>query len=149
MNQQPMPLKPPDLTGPDFASEPIAPYPRRGSGASPQEIAVWCRAVPEWSVVERQEIHQLERVFHVPDFRAALAFSQQVGELAERSAHHPAIRVEWGRVTVTWWTLRTRGLHRNDVIMAARTDGLWEGWVWEGEPSPLVDPLPAGSRGEA
>ena len=32
---------------------------------------------------------------------------------------------EWGRVTVTWWTHKIKGLHRNDFIMAARTDRLY------------------------
>lgn len=29
---------------------------------------------------------------------------------------------EWGKVTVTWWSHSIKGLHRNDFIMAARTD---------------------------
>ena len=48
----------------------------------------------------------------------------QVGALAEKEGHHPALLAEWGRVTVTWWTHKIRGLHRNDFIMAAKTDGL-------------------------
>ena len=35
-----------------------------------------------------------------------------------------ALFTEWGRVTVTWWTHKIRGLHRNDFIMAAKTDAL-------------------------
>ena len=31
---------------------------------------------------------------------------------------------EWGNVRVTWWTHKIRGLHRNDFIMAAKTDEL-------------------------
>jgi 4a-hydroxytetrahydrobiopterin dehydratase len=45
--------------------------------------------------------------------------------LAEAEDHHPAIVTEWGRVTVTWWTHKIRGLHRNDFIMAAKTDRLY------------------------
>jgi 4a-hydroxytetrahydrobiopterin dehydratase len=29
---------------------------------------------------------------------------------------------EWGKVTVTWWSHSIKGLHRNDFVMAARTD---------------------------
>jgi len=54
----------------------------------------------------------------------ALAFTNRVGALAEAEGHHPALLTEWGRVTVTWWTHKIRGLHRNDFIMAAKTDGL-------------------------
>jgi len=82
------------------------------------------REVPEWDVVEREGIPRLERVFRFPDFRGALAFTQRVGELAESEHHHPALLTEWGRVTVTWWTHKIRGLHRNDFIMAAKTERL-------------------------
>jgi len=34
---------------------------------------------------------------------------------------------EWGKVTVTWWTHKVGGLHRNDFIMAAKTDEVSEG----------------------
>jgi len=43
---------------------------------------------------------------------------------AEAEGHHPAILTEWGRVTVEWWTHKIKGLHRNDFIMAAKTDEL-------------------------
>jgi 4a-hydroxytetrahydrobiopterin dehydratase len=78
--------------------------------------------VPEWAVVEREGIPRLERVFEFPDFAQALAFTNRVGEIAEDEGHHPALLTEWGRVTVTWWTHKIRGLHRNDFVMAARTD---------------------------
>jgi pterin-4a-carbinolamine dehydratase len=47
------------------------------------------------------------------------------GELAEAEGHHPAILTEWGKVTVTWWTHKIKGLHRNDFIMAAKTGPLY------------------------
>ena len=80
--------------------------------------------IPEWSVVEHQGVPRLERIFRFPDFARALAFTNRVGALAEAEGHHPALLTEWGRVTVTWWTHAISGLHRNDFIMAARTDAL-------------------------
>lgn len=78
--------------------------------------------VPEWQTVqEHGEVH-LRRVFRFPDFKAALSFTQQVGEAAEKAGHHPALLTEWGRVTVTWWTHTIRGLHQNDFVMARETD---------------------------
>ena len=44
--------------------------------------------------------------------------------MAEEEGHHPALLTEWGRMTVTWWTHKISGLHRNDFIMAAKTDEL-------------------------
>jgi 4a-hydroxytetrahydrobiopterin dehydratase len=80
--------------------------------------------VPDWTLVEREGIETLERVFSFANFAEALAFTNRVGALAEEEGHHPAILTEWGRVTVTWWTHKIRGLHRNDFIMAAKVDSL-------------------------
>jgi 4a-hydroxytetrahydrobiopterin dehydratase len=89
-----------------------------------EEIAELRPQVPDWRIVEREGIWRLERVFAFPDFAAALAFTSRVGALAEEEGHHPAILTEWGRVTVTWWTHKIHGLHRNDFIMAAKTESL-------------------------
>jgi 4a-hydroxytetrahydrobiopterin dehydratase len=80
--------------------------------------------IPEWKLVEREGIQRLERVFPFNNFAEALSFTNRVGTLAEAEGHHPAILTEWGRVTVTLWTHKIRGLHRNDFIMAAKIDGL-------------------------
>jgi 4a-hydroxytetrahydrobiopterin dehydratase len=90
------------------------------------EIAEMHPRVPEWQVVEREGIKRLERVFRFPNFAQALAFTNRVGEQAEEEGHHPALLTEWGKVTVTWWTHKIGGLHRNDFIMAAKTDELSE-----------------------
>lgn len=90
------------------------------------EIGEMRPRVPEWLVLERDGIKQLERAFSFADFAGALAFTDRVGEQAEREGHHPVLLTEWGRVTVTWYTHKIGGLHKNDFIMAARTDGLFE-----------------------
>ena len=93
------------------------------------EIADFKPQVPEWKIVEVDGIKRLERVFKFKDFVSALAFTNKVGELAESEGHHPALLTEWGRVTVTWWTHKIRGLHRNDFIMAAKTDELYHSFI--------------------
>ena len=80
--------------------------------------------IPEWALVEKEGIQRLERVFRFTDFAEALNFTNRVGALAEEEGHHPAILTEWGRVTITLWTHKIRGLHRNDFIMAAKLDSL-------------------------
>jgi 4a-hydroxytetrahydrobiopterin dehydratase len=99
------------------------------------EVADLKRQILDWQLVERDGGAQLERTFHVPTFADALAFTNRVGALAEEEGHHPALLTEWGRVTVTWWTHKIRGLHRNDFIMAAKTDALAAepGYVRRGE----------------
>jgi 4a-hydroxytetrahydrobiopterin dehydratase len=91
------------------------------------EIAELRPQVPEWHVVQREGIKRLERLFRFRNFAEALAFTNRVGEQAEKEGHHPALLTEWGRVTVTWWTHKIGGLHQNDFIMAAQTDELSEG----------------------
>jgi 4a-hydroxytetrahydrobiopterin dehydratase len=90
-----------------------------------EEIAELHPQVSEWEIVEVDGIKRLQRVFPFDDFAQALAFTDAVGALAESEGHHPALLTEWGRTTVTWWTHKIKGLHRNDFIMAAKTDQLY------------------------
>jgi 4a-hydroxytetrahydrobiopterin dehydratase len=88
---------------------------------SDEELAELIRQIPDWSPMVRENIMQLERVFQFDNFVEAMAFTNRVGDLAESENHHPALLTEWGRVTVTWWSHKIKGLHRNDFIMAAKT----------------------------
>jgi len=90
--------------------------------ATEAEIERFLPQVPDWEIETREGVPRLSRVFDFPDFAAALAFTNRIGALAEEEGHHPALLTEWGRVTVKWWTHAIGGLHRNDFIMAARTD---------------------------
>jgi 4a-hydroxytetrahydrobiopterin dehydratase len=99
---------------------------RPGAAALTDDDVAGLRAqVPDWQVTESEGVRRLERVFRFADFAAALAFTNRVGALAEEAGHHPALLTEWGRVTATWWTHAIRGLHRNDFVMAAKTDTLF------------------------
>jgi 4a-hydroxytetrahydrobiopterin dehydratase len=89
------------------------------------EIAPLKREVPEWEVVDRDGVLMLAREFKFKNFRQALDFAVQVGELAEREQHHPDLHVAWGKVRVETWTHKIRGLHPNDFILAAKTDALF------------------------
>jgi 4a-hydroxytetrahydrobiopterin dehydratase len=104
--------------------------------ATEAEIAQLLPQIPEWRLVERDGVMRLERVFRLVDFRQALAFVQALGELAESEGHHPVLVLDYNRVTVTWWTHKIHGLHRNDFIMAAKTDEL------AGTLAPRPAPLP-------
>ena len=74
------------------------------------------------SGVLRDEARRIERTFRFHNFREALAFVQQVGELAEREGHHPDISFGWGYATVSLSTKKIKGLHENDFIMASKID---------------------------
>jgi 4a-hydroxytetrahydrobiopterin dehydratase len=89
------------------------------------ELLEYQPQVPDWQISESAGIQRLERVFAFATFADALQFTNAVGGLAEAEGHHPALLTEWGKVTVTWWTHTLGGLHRNDFIMAAKTDALY------------------------
>ncbi len=76
--------------------------------------------VPEWTLME--DARKLWRRFPFKDFAAALAFTNEIGALAEEEWHHPDIKVSWGAVEVTLSTHRARGLTENDFILAAKID---------------------------
>lgn len=90
--------------------------------ATPDEIKTYREQIPSWQISEVDGVFRLIRSFAFKDFASALAFTNAVGNLAEQEGHHPALLTEWGKVTVNWWTHAIRGLHKNDFIMAAKTD---------------------------
>lgn len=91
---------------------------------SSQQFAQYMSQLPDWEIVEIEGIKRLRRTYTFADFIQAMAFTHQVGIIAEQQGHHPAILTEWGKVTVTWWSHKIKGLHVNDFVMAARTDRL-------------------------
>jgi len=72
-----------------------------------------------WNVVDD---HHLTKEFTFPDFATALAFTNRVGEIAEREGHHPDIQLSWGRAGITVWTHKIDGLTRSDFILAAKVE---------------------------
>ena len=79
-----------------------------------------------WEVKEVNDMKRLEKVFKLRNFAQALEFTTKIGAIAEEEGHHPLIITEYGRVTVDWWTHVIGGLHKNDFVMAAKTDELFE-----------------------
>jgi 4a-hydroxytetrahydrobiopterin dehydratase len=89
-----------------------------------EEINALHPEVPDWQVIEVEGIPRLERTFKLKNFIEAVAFTNKIAMTAEKEDHHPLIVTEWGRVRVQWWTHKIKGLHKNDFIMAAKTDQL-------------------------
>ncbi len=76
---------------------------------------------PGWEVVEE---HHIKKTFTFPNFITALAFTNQIGDLAEREGHHPDINLTYGKVEVMLWTHKIDGLSESDFILAAKIDEL-------------------------
>ena len=86
------------------------------------EIEEYLPQVPDWKLEKHNGTYRIERSFRFPDFAKALEYTNKIGALAEKEGHHPSVLTEWGRVTISWWTHKIRGLHRNDFIMAAKSE---------------------------
>jgi 4a-hydroxytetrahydrobiopterin dehydratase len=90
------------------------------------EVSKFIAKLPGWRIYEKENEPRLEKPFQFKNFSQAMAFTNLVAQGANDEDHHPAILTEWGKVTVTWWTHRIKGLHLNDFIMAARTDQIYK-----------------------
>jgi 4a-hydroxytetrahydrobiopterin dehydratase len=97
---------------------------RDSPGVTDAEMTELRPQILEWTLIEREGIPRLERVFSFRNFADAMQFTNRIATLAEDEGHHPAILTEWGRVTITLWTHKIRALHRNDFVMAAKIDSL-------------------------
>ena len=82
--------------------------------------------ISNWNLIDEEDIPKLNRSFKFKNFVDALAFTNVIGDLAETQGHHPRLITEWGSVEVTWWTHKIRNLHRNDFVMAAKTEQIYQ-----------------------
>ena len=82
--------------------------------------------LPDWEIVSVDNVEQLCRAYSLRDFSTAIHFSNKVAAISERSNHHPKLTVQWGQLTVYWWSHSIAGLHLNDLVMAAKTDEIYK-----------------------
>jgi 4a-hydroxytetrahydrobiopterin dehydratase len=75
-------------------------------------------SVPDWLI----ESGELVRIFIFKDFRASLAFVNQVGDRAERAGHHPDIDIRYNKVRLALVTHDAGGLTEKDFDLAAAAD---------------------------
>jgi 4a-hydroxytetrahydrobiopterin dehydratase len=80
---------------------------------------------PNWEL--RDDSHRIERTFRFRNFREALNFVRDVGDLAETEAHHPDVSFGWGYATISLRTKKIKGLHENDFIIASKIDRMFDG----------------------
>ena len=90
------------------------------------EIQELLSQIPSWRVFEEDEIKKIICSFVFLNYDDSRNFLNQVADLAEKEDHHPEIILEWGKVTVSWWSHKIKGLHKNDFICASKTDSLFK-----------------------
>jgi 4a-hydroxytetrahydrobiopterin dehydratase len=76
--------------------------------------------LPGWQI----DAGELVRNFKFEDFRAALRFVNQVGDLAEEAGHHPDIDIRYNKVRLALVTHDAGGLTNKDFDLAGKADKL-------------------------
>ena len=90
------------------------------------EIKELLSQIPSWKVFKEDNVNKIICSFVFLNYKDSLNFLNKVADLAEKEDHHPEIILEWGKVTVTWWSHKIKGLHKNDFICASKTDALFD-----------------------
>lgn len=87
-----------------------------------EEAKPYLEEVKNWKLEDDGK--KIEKKFKFRDFKEALAFVNNIGEIAEAEGHHPDIELGWGRVEVELSTHAIGGLSVNDFILAAKINKL-------------------------
>ena len=90
------------------------------SPISEAEIATRLGSLPTW----RREGNEITRTFTFSDFRAALAFVNKTGDLAEAAGHHPDIDIRYNKVRLALTTHDAGGISAKDFDLAAKLNNL-------------------------
>lgn len=109
--------------------ETCRPVRKNDKALNTDEIHTMLSHLNHWFLGQDATPPRLVREFRFKNFLAAMIFANAVAKAADRHDHHPRMTIEWGRVQVEWWTHVIGGLHRNDWIMAAETDRIFDNLV--------------------
>ena len=82
--------------------------------------------IPDWQLCNDNGINKLQKIYTTQSYQQAINLTIAIAKLAELENHHPKITLEYSQVTVQWWTHILNGLHKNDVIMAAKTSEIFK-----------------------
>ena len=88
---------------------------------SDDEVSILINEIEGWDVID-DGVKKLKKEFSFSNYSDSVDFSNKVADMAEKEDHHPQIILEWGKVTVIWWSHKIKGLHKNDFICAAKTN---------------------------
>jgi 4a-hydroxytetrahydrobiopterin dehydratase len=76
--------------------------------------------IAQWQLIDDER--KLYKEFKFKNFKLALAFVNQVSEIAEKEWHHPDINFGWGYCHITIQTHKINNLVESDFILAAKID---------------------------
>jgi 4a-hydroxytetrahydrobiopterin dehydratase len=86
---------------------------------NPSEIQDKLSELKNWKAIEN---HHLFKSFSFPDFKSALEFVNNVGQVAEKINHHPNISFTYGKAEITVFSHDIDGISEKDFILAKEID---------------------------
>ena len=104
-----------------LAEEATTPTKKDSAALNSSDEEALVASLPSWTLTTQTKGRALRSTFKFKKYRTALRFLNQIAELAEAENHHPKMTIEWGLVSVEWFSNEIHGFHRNDFILAART----------------------------
>ena len=90
---------------------------------SDDEASVLLKEIDGWKLIDNG-VKKLKKEFNFSSYSDSKDFTNKVADMADLEDHHPQIILEWGKVTVIWWSHKITGLHKNDFIFSAKTNNL-------------------------
>jgi len=105
-----------------LSDQPIQTCNQKSIALTQDTIKQYLVELDEWQLINEQGISKILKSYSFKNFLSAIHFANNIAALAEQENHHPRICIEWGKVTLTWWTHSISGLFINDFIMAARCE---------------------------
>ena len=89
-----------------------------------EEIKEFQPKVPEWQIVNENNIPKLDRVFKFKNFKEAIEFVNKVAEIANKYDHHPDIHIFYNRVLIELTTHEINGISDKDYGVASEMEKL-------------------------
>ena len=90
---------------------------------SDDEASLLIKEIEGWDLIN-DGIKKLKKEFSFSNYIDSVDFLNKIAYMGEQEDHHPQIILEWGKVTVIWWSHKIKGLHKNDFICAAKTNNI-------------------------
>ncbi len=87
---------------------------------TPEKVQAALPSVKDWS----KRSAEIVRTYQFKDFAQAMAFVNQVAQLAESANHHPDIDIRWNKVTLALATHSEGGLTEKDFALARQIDAI-------------------------
>ena len=105
-----------------IAQEECVPCREGGEALNEEEIKQLWLETPMWEVTDEDGVKHLHRTFELESYGDGLDLAMKIGAAANTADHHPTITIDYKKIDVDWTTHSVKGLHRNDFIMAAKSD---------------------------